>query len=237
MEINRFRDADAMAEAAAGRVAAAARRAAAERGRFTLVLAGGRTPEGLYLRLAADPWRARVPWEAVHVFWGDERLVPPEDPASNFGRARGLFLSRVPIPPGNVHPVPFDPDPARAAAAYEARLRAFFKPEGGGLPAFDLVLLGLGPDGHTASLFPGAPPAPPGRWAAAVPAPDAEPRLPRVTLTFPVLNRAREVCVLAAGPEKAALVGEILDDPAAARRYPAAMLRPEGRLAWYVAAG
>jgi len=227
-------DLEAVSREAAERFAAAAGRGVRERRRFTVALSGGSTPAALFRLLAAPPLREALPWDRTQVFWGDERCVPPEDPASNYGTAHALFLSRVPIPPQNVHRMRGEEDPERAAAAYEAELRAAFGLTGGEGPRFDLILLGLGEDGHTASLFPGSPAL--RETDRLVAAPFVE-RLSayRLTLTLPVLNAAREVLVLVAGGVKAAALREVLQGPSGPERLPIRHVEPrDGSLTFLV---
>lgn len=180
-----------LADAAAERFAETAEMAVARAGRFTVALAGGSTPKGLHARLAAEPYRSRIPWSRAHVFWGDERCVPPAHTESNFGMAMETLLRHVPIPQAQIYRMRGeDPDPDRAAAEYERLLRNVFELEAGALPRFDLVLLGMGADGHAASLFPGSPVL---REATRlVVAPYVE-RVAgyRLTLTLPVLKPPR----------------------------------------------
>ncbi|RJX35346.1 MAG: 6-phosphogluconolactonase [Desulfarculus sp.] len=232
MDLRVFDTPQALAQAAAGLVAARAREAVAAAGRFSLVLSGGSSPLPLYRLLGADP---DFPWPACHLFWGDERCVPAEHPESN----RGAALKALGPPPGlpsdNLHPIRGQLAPQEAAQDYQWRLRGFFV--GQDWPAWDLVLLGLGPDGHTASLFPGSPVLAEARaWAAAVPAPThIGPYLPRVTLTLPAINSARCVLFLAPGQAKRPVLQRILDDPqAAAQDYPAARVRAGGETMWLV---
>jgi 6-phosphogluconolactonase len=225
-------DAPALFRAAADEVIAAAQDAIARRGRFTIALSGGHTPRGLYTTLAAGgDGGSRIAWDHVHLFWGDERHVPPDHPDSNYRMAREALLDRVAVPPANVHRIPAeDPDAARAAARYEEELRRFFELDGTSVPRFDLVLLGLGRDGHTASLFPGtAALADTTRLvvAAHVPALGTD----RITLTLPVLNHAACALFLVSGPEKAAVVHKVLEEPGATP-LPAQRIRPAGRLVW-----
>ena len=216
-------------------------RAVGARGLATVALAGGSTPRGLYGLLAGDndtSFRARVPWHAVHFFWGDERHVPPDHPDSNYRMAREALLSRVPVPPRNVHRIPTEnPDATAAAAAYEQELSSFFTGGGRGsgpFPRFDLVLLGMGSDGHTASLFPGtavvhekerlvgAP------WVATL-------NTYRVTLTPPVLNHAAAVVFLVSGGDKAETLRAVLEGEDQPDVYPSQVIRPEaGELIWLV---
>jgi 6-phosphogluconolactonase len=200
-------------------------------GRCSLVLSGGSTPRTLYGLLASE-FRDRIPWTHVHVFWGDERYVLPQDPDSNYRMAKEALLDHVPCPAGNIHPMPTHfPSPGAAAQDYERTLRSYF---GTDSPRFDLILLGLGEEGHTASLFPGSPAlGERTRWVLAVKT-HARPPL-RLTLTLPALTRAATIYVLVAGPKKARALHHVLaviPDPNA---YPAAGLRStEGTLIWWV---
>jgi 6-phosphogluconolactonase len=219
-----------LAEEAARRFAVLSREAIGTRGRFVVALSGGSTPKTLLRLLALPPYRDTLDWARIHVAWGDERCVPPDDAQSNYRMAREALLAHVPIPDGNVHRMPAEnPDHEAAAAEYEATLRALF---GGDLPRFDLIHLGLGTEGHTASLFPGSPALEEReRWVAA---PFVEKlSAHRITLTPPVLNAAREVQFLAAGKDKAAIVRDILHAPRNPTELPAQIVAPtEGRLVW-----
>ncbi|MBV1795737.1 6-phosphogluconolactonase [Siccirubricoccus sp. G192] len=212
-------------EALAERVAAwLVERATAKRGGFSLALSGGSTPKRLYRRLAALPWRGRVPWGRMHLFWGDERFVQPDHPDSNQRMAREAMIAQVPIPPGNVHPVPVDGTPEEVARRYETKLRAFAA-QRPGEPLFDVQLLGLGPDGHTASLFPGTPALAERRaWVVAVLGAKPE---PRITLTYPALDDSDAVAFLVSGAEKQAILRRLLNGDAA---LPAAAVRPKGTI-------
>jgi 6-phosphogluconolactonase len=227
-----FPDLPALSRAAAEEFVAIARDAVAERGRFTVAVAGGRTPAMLY-RLLAGEFREAIAWPRVHLFFGDERYVPHGDPQSNCRMVRESLTGHVPIPPGQVHPMPTDEaDPETAARAYEATLRQQF---GEDRPVIDLVLLGMGADGHTASLFPGtAAPQEQERLVVAVRA-NVEPPL-RLSLTLPVLAAARRVAFLVAGADKNPAWHRIKADPAAAaREYPAAMVAvAAGQVVWYL---
>ncbi|MBI2492907.1 MAG: 6-phosphogluconolactonase [Candidatus Rokubacteria bacterium] len=224
-------DADALAETAARLVVETAREAVRRRGRFTIALAGGATPRETYARLAAPPWRARVAWDRTWVFFGDERAAPPDHPESNYRMAHDALLAHVPVPPDQVIRMRGEAEDTDAAAAEYARhLAAVFATRRGALPRLDLVLLGLGVDGHTASLFPGSPVLKEVfRPVAAVHA--AAAAIPqRLTLTFPVLNAAARVVFLVAGAEKAKVVKAVLADQAP---LPAALVRPDdGELVW-----
>ena len=205
-----YEDASELAQEAARRIARQAVAASRSRGRFSVALSGGSTPGSLYRLLAENPYRGQIPWADVHIFWGDERCVPADDPGSNYGQAVKLLLSQVPIPSDNVHRVQGELDPPVAARLYDAALQRFFC---GPRIRFDLVLLGLGTDGHTASLFPGSDALEEKeRWTAA--AENGDPSVPRVTLTLPVLNNAAAVLFLVAGSAKAGVLASLLSaDP------------------------
>lgn len=224
-----LQDLEALSRAAAAEVVRLARRAAAARGRFTMALSGGRTPERLY-RLLAGEYRDAVPWEAVHLYWGDERYLPPDHAESNYRMAREALLAHVPVPPEQVHPMPTSlPDPDEAARCYEEELRRMLAPDGSGL---DLALLGMGVDGHTASLFPGTPAvAEQVRWVVPVRAP-VEPFL-RLTLTRPVLEKAGRLLFLVAGADKRPVWQAIqAGHEEAARRYPACLVGSAAGAVW-----
>jgi 6-phosphogluconolactonase len=202
------------------------------RDRCSVALAGGNTPRTLYGLLASE-FRDRLPWTRIHIFWGDERYVPADSVDSNYRMAREVLLDHVPCPPANIHPMPtYSASPDAAAATYAATLRDYFGDDG---PRFDLALLGLGADGHTASLFPkSAALAERTRWVVATTAP-AEPSV-RLTLTLPVLNRAANLFVLVAGADKANALQHVRSGTADPNIYPAAGLQPtDGQLLWWVA--
>jgi 6-phosphogluconolactonase len=225
---------EALAEAAAREVLAAAEDAVATHDRFTIALAGGATPRASYERLALPPLRDRMPWSRTWVFFGDERGVGPDHRDSNYRMAHEALLSRVPVPPAQVFRIRGEADdPEEAAAGYARTIAQVFEGPRGALPRFDLVLLGLGIDGHTASLFPGSPVLKEVfRVVAAVHASAAT--IPqRFTLTLPVLNEAARVIFLVSGAEKAKVVKAALGPHGAA--LPAGMIRPAGgRLLWLV---
>jgi 6-phosphogluconolactonase len=194
----------------------------ASEGPFIISLAGGSTPRGLYERLAG----MTLPWERIHFVFGDERFVPPDDPASNFGMVRGALFSRAPVPPGNVHAVPtVGVTLDEAASAYAATLRGLARP---GRPLLDVTFLGLGDDGHTASLLPGQP-ATEERSALVVGVGHGRPE-PRITLTFPALEDSGTVAFLVTGEGKRAILDRVLSG---ADDVPAGRLRPKGALLWF----
>jgi len=195
-------DLEELGRAGAGEIARQARQAGPQRP-FSLALSGGQTPRGVYTRLAEPPYLTLVPWKFVHLFWGDERHVPPDHADSNYRMVRETLLAKAPIPPGNVHRVPAeDADAAAAARTYEETLRVFFKLKEGRTPRFDLILLGLGADGHIASLFPGDETLhDSARLVAAARA--STPGAERITLTSRTIANASSIVVLVAGDAKA----------------------------------
>jgi len=225
------RDAPDLSRRAAEQFVAMARQTLGAHGRFTVALSGGSTPKGLYALLAAAEFASRIDWARVHLFWGDERCVPPDHPESNYRMVQEALLSKIEIPSANVHRMTGEDEPARAAARYEGELRQLL-PLRSGVPSFDLILLGLGEDGHTASLFPGsAALTERARWVAHTWVEKLDSH--RLTLTIPVINNAAQVSFLVSGAGKAAIVKEILTDSAS--RYPAAQIRPaHGRLCWII---
>lgn len=225
----------ALAGEAARRFVAAGRQAIADRGHFAVVLAGGSTPAGLYRLLAAPPYRDQVDWSRTYVYFGDERCVPPDHPDSNYRMARETLLDVAPIPAGNVFRMAGELSPDEAARRYAALLRRNFSLRGGARPRFDLILLGMGDDGHTASLFPGMPAlAEARRLVVGSDVPGyVRPAVSRVTLTYPVLNAARGVLFLVAGANKVAAVAAVLAGPEPPEPLPARRARPrQGRLTW-----
>jgi 6-phosphogluconolactonase len=221
-------DPEAAARSGADLLLEAAKAAAG--GDAAVALSGGATPRRMHRLLASEPYASAMPWERIHLFWADERLVPATDPASNFGAARRDFIDALAPRLGGVHPVPVSGAPERSAQAYEEELRAHFRGRGTAGPVFDLIFLGVGTDGHTASLFPDSPVlAETRRWAAAVKG--GRPEVWRVTLTYPALNRARRVVFLATGAEKADIVRRLLTEPQGA--LPAQRVRPTaGAVRW-----
>jgi 6-phosphogluconolactonase len=215
--------------AAAHDFVARAEAAISERGRFAVILAGGSTPKDTYEALAQD-YADRLDWSRVHVFFGDERTVPPHHEDSNYRMVRETLLAHVRV--GSVHRMRCELAPAEAATNYEEQLREFFG-SSEKLPRFDLILLGLGKDGHTASLFPETSALDvTDRWVVVNPVPKLE--TSRLTLTVPVINAARAVVFLVAGEDKAEALKEVLEGDADPRAYPAQFIRPEGELTWMV---
>lgn len=222
-------------EAAAERIAGAARQAIASSGRFTWVLSGGSTPRRLYSLLASVRFAERVDWPHVHFFWGDERCVPPDDAESNYRMARETLLDAVKPPSENVHRILGEAEPSRAAASYEQVLRELFPArKDAAPPRFDLVLLGMGADGHTASLFPGtAPLLEKTRWVMASHVEELASW--RVTLTPVVINAAAEIVFLVVGADKADRLKQVLQGKPDAEALPAQKIQPtRGELTWLV---
>ena len=245
-------DARALARRAVELFAADVQSAAAARGVATVALTGGESPVDTYKLLGGQDVARRIPWQKVHLYWGDERCVPPDDPQSNFGLAQTTMLSRLSLLSANVHRMRGEDEPHEAARAYERELRAppFGRgsaprrvvqapgaartpvlADGTGLPVFDFVFLGLGPDGHVASLFPHAPALNEAeRLCVHTVAPDGGDRL---SLTFPVLNAARSVVFLVNEPEKAGMVAEVIEGLRLPDAVPAQRVRPAlGQLTW-----
>jgi 6-phosphogluconolactonase len=231
-EVRVFDGVSELMRATAEEIALAARQAVDDHGRFSWALAGGSTPRTVYQLLASDFYRERMPWSAIHFFWGDERHVPPDHPDSNFRMAREAMLDYVPVPPENVHRIPAEePDAQRAATEYEATLRSFFSLSPGAWPRFDLILLGLGKDGHTASLFPGGDAVRERERLVVAPWVEAQKTF-RITLTPPVLNQARRAMFLVSGEEKAEALHAVLEGAREPERYPAQIV--EGNRLWMV---
>jgi len=219
-------DAHAAARAGAEAFAAEARAAVEARGRFSVALSGGTAPREMYSLLAAD---ARIPWEGVHLFWGDERCVPPLHPRSNYAMALDAFIRHVPIPEANVHRMRGELPAAEGAARYREELAAFFGP---GVPRFDVIHLGLGPDAHTCSLFP-FDPLLRERTLTVAPALMRELGEPRVTFTVPVVNAAARVEMFVVGAGKAEVVRKVLEGPRDPFRLPAQLVAPtDGEYVW-----
>jgi 6-phosphogluconolactonase len=223
-------DPAALATAAAERLLA---RIAANAGRVAICLTGGSSPKQLYRLLATDPYRGRIPWDRIHWFIGDERFVPPSHPLNNMSMARQIFLDRF-APPANIHPIPTDAvDPGESARRYESELQSLYgaRKLDPARPLFDVVLMGVGPDGHTASLFPDDPALEQTRrWVVGVPKAHVEPFVPRITLTLPALGSCREMLFEVAGSEKHAILTRLLAD----EHLPANRARSTGETVWLV---
>jgi 6-phosphogluconolactonase len=235
-EVAVFADDDSLMRAEGERLVAAARDAIEARGRFLLALAGGSTPRRLYELLSNPPFVDRIDWSRTHVFWGDERCVPPDHTESNYRMVREALLDRVPLPQENIHRIHGEDDPHAAAQAYEEELHGFFGPgEGPPERSFDEVLLGMGNDGHTASLFPGTPAVTEQRrWVMAQHI--EQPRsMWRITLTPPVINAANDVDFLVTGAAKAQRLREVLEGNGGKETLPAQRIVPkQGSLHWMV---
>ena len=234
LDLRRLTTPQDLFQAAAEEVIRAATDAVSQRGRFTIALSGGSTPKNLYTLIAANA-STTLPWDQMFFFWGDERHVPPDDPDSNYRMVKETLLSKVPIPPGNIFRIPAEnPDASVAAEAYEQTLRKFFAVAPGEFPRFDLILLGMGPDGHAASLFPETAALQEksrlvvANWVEKL-------KTSRITLTLPVLNAARCVAFLVSGADKAAVLHEVLEGNAPAEKYPSRLVQPsDGKLIWFV---
>lgn len=234
VEVRRLATPQELFQTAADEVIRAATEAIAARGRFTIALSGGSTPKSLFTLIAANA-STSLPWDKVFFFWGDERHVGPTDAESNYRMANESILSKIPVPPGNVFRVLTEnPDASAAADAYEQTLRKFFEVPAGKFPRFDLILLGMGPDGHTASLFPETAALQEksrfvvANWVEKM-------KTSRITLTLPVLNAARLVVFLVSGIDKAPVLHEVLEGKGPDEKYPSKLVHPtDGKLIWFV---
>jgi len=230
LEVKILPDSAALAQIAAQEFHRLAEASVQERGRFSAVLSGGSTPRAVYSLLASE--HQQLPWDRIHIFFGDERHVPPDHPDSNFRMANDSLLSKVPIPEKNVHRIHTEVDAEATAAEYDQQLFNFFQQSNHDWPRFDLIFLGIGEDGHTASLFPGSKALTEtsrmvvANWVEKF-------QSFRITLTFPVLNHAAEVVFLVSGAGKAKILSDVLRP--GARKYPSQSVQPEnGRLLWLV---
>jgi len=231
MKITIFFDGEQLSHAAAHYAVQVANEALAARGRFTIALSGGSTPKKLYGLLALEPYRNQIDWTKAEVFWGDERCVPPDNAESNYHLAHEVMLSKLPIPADHIHRMPADEsDWVAASATYEQELRRVFGTSG--VPSFDLIQLGLGPEAHTASLFP--------HQASlreterlVIPVTVPKPPPPRLTFTPPILNAAKHILFLVTGAEKADAVRAVLEGDYQPEEYPAQIVRPtQGEVTW-----
>ncbi len=228
--ISIFDDSEQVARAAAERFVALGRDAIERQGRFSVALAGGSTPKRAYELIASETFRDQIDWARVHLFFGDERPVPPDHPESNYRMVFEKLISKLPIPEENIHRIVGEADPKESARAYEEDLRHYF--EGETWPRFDLVLLGMGDDGHTASLFPGTEALKEGtawvtsNWIDKL-------KMPRITLTVPAINHAGLILFLITGRDKSARLREVLEGPLDPERLPAQLIKgDEGTLEW-----
>ncbi len=233
MQIAIYPDIDTISREAANYTMRVAREAIAKRGKFTFALSGGTTPGKMYGLLVSEPYRSQIDWSAVHLFWSDERCVAPEDPQSNYHLAQESLLSKLNLRPEQIHRMPADQsDRARASADYEADIR---KVLGGDMPAFDLLQLGMGPEAHTASLFPHQPSLREEKrliMAVSVPKPPPD----RLTFTPPLLRAARHMLFLATGADKAAALHEVLEGADNPEEYPTQGIvrQAKGEVVWMV---
>ncbi|MDY6988630.1 MAG: 6-phosphogluconolactonase [Thermodesulfobacteriota bacterium] len=209
-----------------------ARDCVANQGRFAVALSGGSTPRPVHRLLGQEPYRSDIPWTGIHLFWVDDRCVPETSPDSNFGAAKEDFFGHIPMPISQIHPMPVETLPEDGARQYEQELKAFFVSDKSGFPAFDLIFLGIGQDGHTASLFPGHGALDERKmWVVAVKG--GHPNVSRLTMTLPVLNSAREIVFLVSGKGKAAVTKAIFNENSTL--LPAQRIQPtKGRVIWLV---
>jgi 6-phosphogluconolactonase len=230
MEINIFQSSRELSKAAAEFFVKTAAESINKRGKFSVVLSGGSTPRGMFEHLAAYPEHDKVAWDKIYVFWGDERCVGLEDPANNAYNAINLFLIKVPIIPGHIHRIESELAPADAAKQYEAILRKYF---GNQSPSFDLVFLGLGENGHTASLFPGTPVLrETEHWVRAVYVDELNAY--RITLTPVLINQAENIVFLVSGKEKASVLQRVIEGEYDPEHLPAQLIKPvDGELYWF----
>jgi len=242
IDIKIYQDRESLARAAAEHIIESGTTTIQNRDRFSLALAGGSTPKATYKLLASHEYAQRLDWKRVHIFWGDERCVPPEHPDSNYRMARQSLLDHVPIPVKNIHRMRAEEEPKKAALEYEGSLRTFFSMHSDvgspGQKSFDLVLLGMGDDGHTASLFPSSDALNESVcWVTAVEHTNPPPPLvTRLTLTLPAINAAAQVTFLVAGASKSQSLKHVLSSPdQSSPVLPAQFIQPlNGQLLWLV---
>jgi 6-phosphogluconolactonase len=223
-------NAERLAEKGAELMCNTAKEAVARKDSFAVAVSGGSTPRAMHRLLSQEPYLADMPWQKTHFFWVDERMVPFDHPDSNYGAAQKDLMSMIPIPADQVHPMPAMMRPEEGADLYQAKLKTFFQDLGSLDPVFDLIILGIGTDGHTASLFPGQPSnQEPDRWVLSVKG--GKPDVFRLTLTYAVLNSARHILFLVSGDTKAAVVKTLIEDRHA--QLPAAKIQPlNGKMTW-----
>jgi len=231
VRISVFDDLQSLSQSAAELFQSLSRSSIGAKGRFAVALSGGTTPRLLYTLLGASPYQNTIEWHSIHLFWADERCVPADDPASNYKLVRDTLLKKITIPEENVHHVHGETDPELAAHAYEQDIKAFYGTVA--IPIFDLIILGIGADGHTASIFPGSPTVPESARVA-VPVYLEKPQVNRVTITISVINHASNVLFLVAGKAKTNVLQNILygGNPKA---YPAGLVSTEnGTVTWFI---
>ena len=230
-KIQVFQTPEKLTEATAEFIVKTAKDAVSTRGRFAISLSGGHTPERLYTLLSKPPFVSQMPWDKTFVFWGDERCVPSDDPQNNARMAKVLLLNHITIPAANIYPIPVDMSPADAANDYEKTINNFFKEEA---PRFDLILLGLGENGHTASLFPGTEVVfEKSRLVKEVYV--DEQKMFRITMTAPLINQAYNIMFLMEGAGKAEILNTVLNTAYQPEKYPAQLIKPvNGNLYWYM---
>ncbi|HMJ47033.1 MAG TPA: 6-phosphogluconolactonase [Ferruginibacter sp.] len=226
-----FRDEDSLSKAAAELIVDISKHAIRESGKFTIALSGGKTPSKLFSMLAEKPFNKEINWKQTYVFWGDERFVAANNSQNNSYVAKKILLDNIPVPAENIFPIPVNIPPAASANHYEQTLKAFFRSDN---PSFDLILLGMGDDGHTASLFPGSTVL--SEKAALVKEVYLEEQqVARITFTVPLINNAKHILFLVTGKEKAGMLFKVLEGKARPGKYPAKMIRAgKGKkIYWY----
>jgi len=236
MQIAIFPDTNTLSQQAAQYIVRLASEAIVTRGRFTIALSGGSTPKILYGLLGTEPYRGQINWASVEIFWSDERCVPPDSADSNYALAQEVLLSKIPIPANQIHRMPADqPDREAASREYTSEMQRTFGTNG--IPSFDLLQLGMGPEGHTASLFPHQESLHE-QQRLVIPVTVPKPPPPRLTFTPPLLNAARHVLFLVTGSEKAEAVQAVLEGPDQPEEYPAQIVRPpKGEVVWMLDTG
>lgn len=230
IELKIFESADDMNEAVANFILQLAKASVRQRGRFVLSISGGETPKALYSLLSKTPYSTNVPWGKTYVFWGDERCVPEDDENNNAHMAKTILFNNIDIPSSNIFPVSTHMPPAEAARTYEETIKIFF---GHAVPSFDLILLGLGEDGHTASLFPGTDVVhEKSRFVKEVFVETQQ--LFRVTMTAPLINKAQHIAFLVTGENKSDILNAVINGDYQPEKYPAQLIKPEqGKTYWY----
>lgn len=233
MSVLIYPDNDALSHAAARHIVQLANESIVTHGRFTLALSGGSTPKTLYSLLGSEPYRSQINWALVEIFWSDERCVPPESEESNFHLAQETLLQQIPLPPSQIHRMPADePDRDAASQAYSLEIQKVFGTNR--VPSFDLLHLGMGPEGHTASLFPHQPSLHE-QERLVMPVTVPKPPPPRLTFTPPLLNAAIHVLFLVTGADKAEALQAVLEGPYQPDEYPAQVVRPtKGEVTWII---